>query len=69
MRVIKNGIDTVKSQSYNLLQNMKLKNVKEDKKRNTGREGAETTLGKEKEKTFVDMSELTEAELEKYWRI
>eukprot|EP00347_Sterkiella_histriomuscorum_P001475 403371894 len=77
VRHIKGGIDQVKSSSYNLLQNMKQKSQKEEKKSNVGREGAETailsstqtSLQQNKDKPYVDMSELTEAELDKYYKI
>ncbi len=42
VKQIKTGIDEVRSQSYNLLQNMKLKAAEEEKKKIVGKEGKET---------------------------
>lgn len=43
VKKIKTGIDHVKSESYNLLQNMKQQSLKEERRKNIAREGAETS--------------------------
>ena len=45
---------------------MKLKQLRDEKKKQVGKEGSETSG---KEKGYSDPSELTEAELDKYWRL
>ena len=67
---IKQGIDEVRSSSYNLLQNMKIKAAEEEKKKLVGKEGKETIMtdGKKNEKKYAEMH-ITDAELEKYLKI